>query len=100
MRATLAAAILALAAPAAALAATVELKFADLDLNSAAGQAELAGRIEAAARAACTAEPATGTRLSRPVDGDCVRETKAELKRKFVRRASETPTLAGRQPAN
>ncbi len=54
---------LALLGAGAAQAQTAQVRYADLNLSSAAGQAELDRRIEAAARRACAAELSTGSRI-------------------------------------
>jgi UrcA family protein len=45
-------------------AQTVEIRYADLDLKSEAGKAELDRRIERAARQACAEETPSGSRIS------------------------------------
>jgi UrcA family protein len=72
------------AAPAFAQAAAV--RYADLDLSSAAGQAELERRIESATRQVCKAEASTGTRI---VDQDererCRDEVRAQIAARLPR---------------
>jgi UrcA family protein len=62
MKLTLAIA-LALTSASAAFAQETTVRYTDLDLSSAAGQAELERRIENATRQICRAEPITGTRI-------------------------------------
>lgn len=85
MKLTLAIA-LALSSASAAFAQETTLRYTDLDLSSAAGQAELERRIENAARQVCKAEAPTGTRI---VDHDdmerCKDEVRAQIAAKLPR---------------
>jgi UrcA family protein len=85
MKLTLAIA-LALSSATGAFAQETKLRYADLDLSSAAGQAELERRIENATRQICRADPATGTRI---VDQDeierCRDEVRAQITAKLPR---------------
>lgn len=80
MKLTLAIA-LALTSASAAYAQEAKLRYADLDLSSAAGQTELERRIENATRQICRADPATGTRI---VDQDEVERCKDEVRAQIV----------------
>ncbi|MET0587556.1 MAG: UrcA family protein [Novosphingobium sp.] len=51
-------------APVAVAGETAALEYADLDLSSDAGKAELSKRIDVAARKACRTQPGTGTRIA------------------------------------
>jgi UrcA family protein len=85
MRLTLAIA-LALTPASAAFAQETTVRYADLDLSSAAGQAEMERRIENATRQVCRAEPISGTRI---VDMDeverCRDEVRAQITAKLPR---------------
>lgn len=69
----------------AAHAAEAKVSWADLDLSSDAGQAELSHRIEGAARKACVAQATTGTRIARYTTSQCRRD----VTRKIAERVSE-----------
>jgi UrcA family protein len=70
-----------------AYAATTTVEIADLDLNSAEGQAKLDARIARAARAVCK-DAVTGSRVS-AIDADCVKTAKASIEKQLAaRRAS------------
>ncbi len=77
--AAVAAAAALVAVPAAAQEST-RLTFADLDLATAAGAAELDARIENAARALCRNNRPTGTRL---VSEDCMKEARAAYRERL-----------------
>jgi UrcA family protein len=82
--ATLALAALPLAALATtAHAAPVTVRIADLDLNSAHGQAAYEQRVERAAIDFCKAEKRPASRL-RVADDSCVAAVRAEMSDKFV----------------
>jgi UrcA family protein len=72
---------LTLASPAFAQEATV--RYADLDLSSTAGQAELERRIENAARQVCRSEPITGTRI---IDRDEEQRCKDDVRTQITAR--------------
>lgn len=77
---------LALTATSAAFAQNTALRYADLDLSSAAGQAELERRIEDVVRKACRAKPATGTRIvDRQEVEQCKNEIRAQILAKLPR---------------
>ncbi len=76
MKLTLAIA-LALSSATAAFAQESTVRYADLDLSSAAGQAELERRIQNATRQVCRAEPIVGTRI---VDHDEVARCRDEVR--------------------
>lgn len=64
----------------AAQAQTAEVRFADLNLSSQAGQAELDRRVELASRRVCTAEPQSHTRLpDRRAAERCKAEVRAQV---------------------
>ncbi len=71
---------LALLGTTAAQARTAEVRHADLNLTSAAGQAELERRIERAARKVCSEEANTGTHIKdyRAVDR-CKADVRAQV---------------------
>jgi UrcA family protein len=70
-----------------ASAGTAHVRFADLDLSSAEGQAELQKRIATAARTVCS-YTTTGTRI-RSVDAECMPRARASIEHQLVgRRAS------------
>lgn len=77
---------LSLLAASPALAQSTTLRYSDLDLSSAAGQAELERRIDAAVRQVCRPEVTTGTRI---VDRDelerCEQEVRAEVASRLPR---------------
>ncbi|OYX65582.1 MAG: hypothetical protein B7Y88_07980 [Sphingomonadales bacterium 32-64-17] len=86
---------LAIAASALALAPTVSaaegdqrstrVAYADLDLASAEGMAELDRRIDTAAREVCNADQqATGTRIESRSARQCVETAKTQLDRHFA----------------
>jgi UrcA family protein len=85
MKLTLAVA-LALSTGSTAFAQDAKLRYADLDLSSAAGQTELERRIENVTRQICKAEAITGTRI---VDMDelerCKSEVRAQITAKLPR---------------
>jgi len=56
----------------------VSVTYADLDLTTSAGKAELEARVMKAARAVCTPASQTGTRIERP-DRDCMTAAKAQI---------------------
>lgn len=58
-----------------AFAKANEIKFADLDLDTAAGRATLDGRIRNAARQLCEAEETTGTRIK----SDCHKQVRDQV---------------------
>jgi UrcA family protein len=76
MKLTLAIA-LALTSASAAFAQETTVRYADLDLSSVAGQAELERRIESATRQICRGEAITGTRI---VDQDEVARCKSDVR--------------------
>jgi UrcA family protein len=82
MKLTLAIA-LALSSASAAFAQEASFRYADLDLSSAAGQAELERRIESVARQVCRAEAATGTRI---VDQDELARCKSDVRAQIAAR--------------
>ncbi len=85
-------AAIALIAAAPALAtetARAELRYADLDLATPAGQAELSTRIDKAAEAYCTPEAATGSRIAARPDGACLTAVRGQLKARLTARLKE-----------
>lgn len=71
--------------PASAFAASVELKYDDLDLSTAAGQAELSKRVDDAARQVCSANAVkTGTILRSKAENECYRDTREKLRERFA----------------
>ena len=62
-----------------------QVAYADLDLSTPEGLAELDRRIDTAAREVCDADQlTTGTRLSSRAARDCVRTAKSEIDRRFA----------------
>lgn len=90
----------ALALSPAAHAAQTELRFADLDLSTPAGQAELATRVEKAAKEYCTPEAITGSRLRGQPDAACVADVRGRLNAQLASRVNRAKTaeFASRQP--
>jgi UrcA family protein len=85
MKLTLAIA-LALSSASAAFAQETTVRYADLDLSSAAGQTELERRIENAARQVCKAEIPTGTRIVDQGEvARCRDEVRAQIAAKLPR---------------
>jgi UrcA family protein len=85
MKLTLAIA-LALASASPAFAEAAALRYTDLDLSSAAGQAELERRIENAARQVCKAEAYTGTRIvDRDEQARCMDEVRSQIAARLPR---------------
>jgi UrcA family protein len=71
--------------PAAAQADSVQLKYDDLDLSTAKGQAELSKRVDDAARQVCAAGSVrTGTILRSKAENECYRDTRAKLRERFA----------------
>ncbi len=80
--ATLSAALFAAAAMPAAAASNgqVSVSYDDLDLSTAKGQAELAKRVDEAARQVCSANSIkTGTILRSKAEKECYRDTREKL---------------------
>jgi len=81
------------ATPASAETTSVKVPYADLDLTSAAGQAELSSRIETASRKICGK-----TEVRNVHDGAdqqrCVRETQASVSLEIARITGTKPALA------
>lgn len=64
---------------------TVEVAYADLNLASDAGRAELDRRLEAAAREACDMdEKVVGSRITSRESRLCYRETREQLDQQFA----------------
>lgn len=64
---------------------SVEVAYADLNLASEQGRAELDRRLEAAAREACEMDTKiTGTRITSPQARQCYRETREQLDQQFA----------------
>lgn len=63
-----------------AFAETVEVRYADLDLNTVDGQKKLESRIHRAANAVCSAKrPTTGSNI-RIVDQECYRQAMGNVR--------------------
>jgi UrcA family protein len=71
-----------------ASAADVAVRFADLDLSTEAGRAELDTRIEKAARITCTSQLKTGTILLNRLSQRCVAETRRQISQQIAARAA------------
>ena len=83
-----AAGLVAIATPAAARDARVV--YSDLDLATASGRAELDKRIDRAATAACSVEPATGTRIrTTSAVRKCIADAKKEIGTRIAERTSD-----------
>lgn len=68
-----------------ASAETMTIKTSDLDLSSKSGVKKLDQRIISAAQKICGAsEPVTGSRLRSGEVAECVKQTAAEARKKFV----------------
>lgn len=65
--------------------------YADLDLNTTAGQKTLESRIDAAAKKYCSVGVhTTGTRITASKAKGCIREVKRLAKRQFAQVMDET----------
>lgn len=84
----------------AAHAAQAIVRFADLDLATAAGQAELAARVEQAARTYCTPEAVTGSRIAGRPDSACLTEVRGKINAQLAARGktAQPAALASRRP--
>ena len=81
------------AVPALAAPAGVAISYADLDLATPKGQAQLDRRIEAAAKANCGAHDAeTGSILPVKANPECVAQFKAAAHRQVAERQSREGT--------
>lgn len=58
---------------------TVDVKYADLDLSTKAGQDKLERRIDSAARSACGMEVRTGRLTPSTAQRQCLEQTKANV---------------------
>ncbi|KQM21810.1 UrcA family protein [Novosphingobium sp. Leaf2] len=68
-----------------AFAATTQVSFKDLDLQTPAGQKELNLRISRAARSVCMANvPTTGTIISRDMDRNCYKQAMEAVRAKVA----------------
>lgn len=90
---SIAAAVLGLALTAApALAGSVSVSYRDLDLSTAEGKAKLQHRVDAAARAVCSARrPMTGSILPAPVDKECFETARAEVTQQVASAIDNAP---------
>jgi UrcA family protein len=79
-------ALLAAAPALAAETARAELRYADLDLATSAGQAQLSARIDSAAAIYCTPQAVTGSRIAGRADSDCLAEVRGQLKARLAAR--------------
>ena len=85
----------------AALANDASVTWRDLDLGSAAGQAELDARIENAAATVCAGQAITGTRVQRPPSRDCLIAARSQIKAQVnARLARSEARRAHAAPAN
>lgn len=81
----LAAALFAVPGSAFAANSAVELKYDDLDLSTAKGQAELNKRVDDAARQACGSSAVrTGTILRSKAENQCYAETREKLRQRVA----------------
>ncbi len=86
-----AAAIAAISFSSAALAANPTLTWADLDLSTDAGKAELDGRVDAAAREICAPQPVTGSRIVRSAPSPrCLSDARTEIRSQIAARMERT----------
>lgn len=84
----LAATLPALVLSAAAWADTAELRYKDLDLSTETGRAELAKRVDAVARKACTPETITGSRIpNRSAQERCIDDAKRQIEAQLAARS-------------
>jgi UrcA family protein len=66
--------------------ASVAIRYADLNLESAEGQAELTRRIDRAARAVCGIDAqSTGTRIPSRASNECYRNALQQIEPQFAR---------------
>ena len=87
--AAIAAGLVAIAAPAAAKESVVV--YADLNLATEAGRAELDKRIDRAATAVCKADPLTGSRIrSTKLVRQCIADAKKEIGEQVAARTGES----------
>ena len=85
---SLAALATAFALPVAAFADTATLRYDDLDLATAAGQAQLATRIDTAAARACSQRPVTGSIIANARNQTrCIAAVRQQLSARFEGRA-------------
>ena len=74
----------------------VNVRYSDLDLASANGQAQLERRIDAAARRACgVGEVQTGTILAKPKSRECIESTKAAVHKFIAERSTDNSQRGG-----
>lgn len=88
--ATFAAIAASLAITAAAHAEAPSLSYGDLDLNTEAGKAELAKRIDRTARAICAQGVETGTLIAGRHNAKCVADNRAALTAQVTRKVEGT----------
>lgn len=91
----------ALALAPAAHAAQATVRYADLDLATPAGQAELAARVDQAAITYCTPDAVTGTRITPRADKACVADVRGRINAQLAARgkiARQPAAFASRQP--
>ena len=69
--------------------ARTELRYADLDLTTPGGQAELSARIDRAAQAYCTPEAVTGSRIAPRADSLCLADVRSQLKARLAARLKQ-----------
>ena len=85
-----------IANPARAQSQTVGVAYADLDLNTPAGQAALDRRIQTAAESVCGFnEVRTGTRLPSSSARDCLREALASTRQQVAAQISRETRKRG-----
>lgn len=86
----LAAAFGLLAAAQPAFAESIRVEYKDLDLSTEAGQKELDGRIDAAARKACGFSDVTvGSRIPSKEARECVANAKKQIEKRVVALANK-----------
>ena len=90
------AATAALATAAPAFAGSDEVQYKDLDLSTAAGQAQLENRLDDAARAVCGMDQIqTGTRIRSREARDCYAGAKAQLSKQIATLVEKQKTAKG-----
>ncbi|MBB3034464.1 UrcA family protein [Alteriqipengyuania lutimaris] len=78
------------AVPAAAQSQSVQVDYADLNLATPEGQAQLDRRIDKAAREVCGTDRAvTGTRLKNPAAMKCLKSAKEQIGEQIAARIEE-----------
>lgn len=93
-----AASTLTLAAAPAAMAKDAQVTWRGLDLQTEAGQAELASRVEAAAVHVCDTGPITGSRIDRGPSAQCLADARSQIRAQLSARMPSETRYALAQP--